>query len=256
MAPPVAGRKGVQHDDGMRSTPPHRNRVSPTGEIVAIGLRGAWTGNRGILHRDRGSGPVITRSHAGPAWIVCVLEFRGRRIPQWAPGHYTPLFFHDEAVAFAAGHRPCAECRRPAFRAFLDALATSGPDDGGGPDERLPVPNRAPELDRLLDRQRRFPRQSRRRLHDRPWRGLPDGTFVLLGDGPAVVIGDAVIGWTADGYGPAQIRPTHGAARLLTPPATVGALAAGYPVQIDGRARSSAHQARSSTDSSSSATDE
>ncbi|WP_395727221.1 hypothetical protein [Nakamurella sp.] len=237
----------------MGQPPPRRNRVTPSGEIVPIDVRGAWTGNRGILHRGGGDDARIVRQHAGIAWITCVLDFRGRRIPQWAPGHYTPLFFPDEAVAFAAGHRPCAECRRPAFRAFLDALAAAGPD--GDPDERLPVPNRAPDLDRLLDRQRRYPRSSRRRLHDRPWRELPDGTFVVLGDEPAVVIGDAVIGWTVDGYGPAQVRPARGAARLLTPPATVRALAAGYPVQIDRRARSSAHQARSSTDGSSSATD-
>ena len=29
-----------------------------------------------------------------------------------APSTYTELFFLDEATAFAAGHRPCAECRR------------------------------------------------------------------------------------------------------------------------------------------------
>jgi hypothetical protein len=30
-----------------------RNHVTPMAEIVAIPLRGAWTGNRGILHRGR-----------------------------------------------------------------------------------------------------------------------------------------------------------------------------------------------------------
>lgn len=220
--------------------------------MVAIDLRGAWTGNRGILHR----GTEIVRHHAGIAWITCLLEFRGRRIPQWAPGHYTPLFFPDEAVAFAAGHRPCAECRRPAFRAFLDALASAasvGPDGSGAgsPPARL----RAPELDRLLDGQRRFPRTSCRRLHERPWRGLPDGAFVVLDDTPAVVIGDTLVEWTSLGYRVARPRPGRGRAEVLTPPATVSALAAGYPVQIDDRARSSAGQTRSSTEDSSSATD-
>jgi hypothetical protein len=37
---------------------PHRNRVTPEGEIVAIPLRGAWTGNRGNLH---GEGTDILR---------------------------------------------------------------------------------------------------------------------------------------------------------------------------------------------------
>ena len=76
---------------------PARNRVTPTGDIVAIPLRGAWTGNRGIIHRGRD----IARFHASDLWITCVLEFRGRKQEQWRPHHYTFLFFHDEAVSFA-----------------------------------------------------------------------------------------------------------------------------------------------------------
>ena len=99
---------------------PERNRVTPLGEIVAIPLRGAWTGNRGILH----SGRQIVRSHASDLWITCALEFRGRYHPdQWLPRHYTFLYFHDEAVSFAAGHRPCAECRYADYRAYQGAWA-------------------------------------------------------------------------------------------------------------------------------------
>ena len=79
-----------------------RNRVTPMGEIEAFPLRGAWTGNRGILHR----GHEIVRFHASDLWITCALEFRGRWHQQWQPHHYTFLYFHDEAVSFAAGHRP------------------------------------------------------------------------------------------------------------------------------------------------------
>jgi methylphosphotriester-DNA--protein-cysteine methyltransferase len=52
------------------------------------------------------------RNHQHKTWITCALSFRDRRVVQWAPNHDTPLFFLDEAVALAAGHRPCAECRR------------------------------------------------------------------------------------------------------------------------------------------------
>jgi len=248
----------------MRPAPPRRNRVTPLGEIVAVDLRGGWTGNRGILHRGAGGEAEIVRDHVGIAWITCVLQFRGRRIPQWAAGHYTPLFFQDEAVAFAAGHRPCAECRRPAFRAFLDALAAAGgsrPAGGGRPVGAAGggVPTRAPDLDRLLDGQRRLPRTSHRRLYDCPWRGLPDGTFVVHEGAPAVLVGDALVRWGPLGYRAASRRPTAGRAQLLTPPATVTALAAGYPVQIDDQARPPgllrAAQTRSSTDDSSSATE-
>jgi hypothetical protein len=80
---------------------PAQNRVTPTGDIEAIPLRCAWTGNRGILH----SGREIVRFHAGDLWIACALEFRGRWHEQWRPHHYTFLYFYDEAVSFAAGHR-------------------------------------------------------------------------------------------------------------------------------------------------------
>src|SRR3954447_10743844 len=98
------------------SVTPARNRVTPMGDIEAIPLRGAWTGNRGILH----SGTQIVRFHASDLWITCALEFRGRRQAQWQPHHYTFLYFHDEAVSLAAGHRPCAECRRAAYDAYRD----------------------------------------------------------------------------------------------------------------------------------------
>ncbi len=231
---------------------PRRNRVTPWGDVIAVPMRGAWLGNRGILHR----GTDVVRHHAGIAWIVCVLQFRGHRIRQWAPGHYTPLFFQDEAIALAAGHRPCAQCRRPAFRAFTDALRVSAgfqPSSDFRPSSNT-APPRAPDLDRLLHAQRWRPRGGRR-LHALPWRALPDGTFVIRDDGPAIVLGDALVTWTDRGYRRADRRPVAGAATVLTPAATVAVLAAGYPVQIDPVAGELAGQARSSSEGSRSATD-
>ena len=72
-------------------------------------------GNRGVLHDDESR---IRRKWHGKRWIVCVLEFRGRKRKVMTPGRYTELFFLDEATALAAGHRPCAECRRERFNAF------------------------------------------------------------------------------------------------------------------------------------------
>ena len=99
---------------------PARNRVTPLGDIVATSLRGAWTGNRGQLH----SGREIVRFHATDLWITCALEFKGWWDEQWRPNRFTWLFFHDEAGSFAAGHRPCALCRRGAYDAYRagDAL--------------------------------------------------------------------------------------------------------------------------------------
>ena len=103
---------------------PRQNRVTPAGEILAIPLRGAWMGNRGILHDDAGR---VVRNHASSLWITCALWFNGWRAKQWEPHHYTVLFFHDEAVSLAAGHRPCALCRREAYDAYRNALGGSRP---------------------------------------------------------------------------------------------------------------------------------
>jgi hypothetical protein len=193
--------------------------VTPTGDIVATPLRGAWTGNRGILH----SGREIVRFHASDLWITCALEFRGWWNEQWRPHHYTFLYFHDEAVSFAAGHRPCAECRRADYNAYRTAWA----DELG-----VELPS-AKEINQQLHGERIVRGTHRRRTHAIPWSGLPDGAFVLLDGQPAVVIGDHLTDWTTEGYQERRPRPTTGSATVLTPPSTVAALRAGYPVQID-----------------------
>jgi len=198
---------------------PARNRVTPTGEIEDLALRGAWTGNRGILHRGR----EIVRFHASDLWITCTLEFRGRWAEQWRPHHFTWLFFLDEAVSFAAGHRPCAECRRASYNAYRDAWA-----EGLGGD----APS-AKEINRRLHGERIFRGTHRRRLHELRWAGLPDGAFVLVDDAAAVVVGDRLAPWTRAGYRGSRRRPARGTATVITPPATLAALSAGYPVQID-----------------------
>ncbi|MDO3639880.1 hypothetical protein Q2100_29330, partial [Mycolicibacterium sp. KC 300] len=97
---------------------PLQNRVTPDGDIIATEARGTLMGNRGVLHdADR----RIVRRSRNRMWLICLLEFRERRRSVMTPGSYTELFFLDEAVALAAGHRPCAECRRDRYRAFLDA---------------------------------------------------------------------------------------------------------------------------------------
>jgi hypothetical protein len=193
------------------------------GEIEAIPLRGAWTGNRGILHADH----EIVRFHASDLWITCALEFRGRWREQWQPHRYTHLYFHDEAVSFAAGHRPCAECRRESYDAYrtawTDALGVEAPS--------------AKQMNRRLHAERIVRGTHRRQLHTAPWIDLPDGTFVRLDGSPALVVGDHLARWTSEGYRTRVARPRNGSAEIITPPSTVAALRSGYPVQIDDSAR-------------------
>jgi hypothetical protein len=191
-----------------------RNRVQPDGSIVAVSGRGAWMGNRGCLH----AGHEIVRPWRLRAWLVCRLSFRGRRVAQWAPGRYTPLFFYDEAVAFAAGHRPCGECRRHDYLAYRDA---TGATDVHELDARLHA-----------DRQAGPSRAQ--------WRDLPDGAFALSPDGPVLVVGDRIVAWddAAYRYGQAAPRPQAGRVDVLTPPTTLDVLRRGFPIQIHDTARS------------------
>ena len=199
---------------------PRPNRVTPTGDIVAIPLRGAWCGNRGNLH---GRGTTILRSHNGALWIVCALGYKDRHLEQWVPGRYTLLFFHDEAVAFAAGHRPCALCRRAAYERYRDAWVA-----GEGGDRPA-----AAAINRRLHAERLVAGTHRRQLHRMPWRSLPTGAFVLVDGHPQLVRDDTVVPWSVKGYGRPALRPAVGDVDVLTPPSTVTVLQCGYEIQID-----------------------
>lgn len=168
----------------------------------------------------------MARFHNGNLWIICALDFNDRWHEQWRPHRFTWLYFHDEAVALAAGHRPCAECRWGSYvayrQAWMDGLGAERPSAG--------------DMNRRLHGERIVPGTHRRRTHALPWRDLPDGTFVLTGGSAAVVLGDRVVPWTTQGYGEARSRPGSGDADVLTPPASVAVLRAGYPVQVDASA--------------------
>jgi hypothetical protein len=192
---------------------PRQNRVTPSGELIAVPARGTLMGNRGCLHDADGR---LRRPHRGRRWIVCALEFGGRRLPLADPGRNTQLFFLDEATALAAGHRPCGECRRAAFRAFVEAWANANPG-------ALPSRARIDDLDRVLHRQRLGPR------FRAPFGALPDGAFVALEADrqPCLALGGALLPWTSEGYGAPISRPPV-VVEVLTPGSIVNALCAGY----------------------------
>jgi hypothetical protein len=193
---------------------PLQNRVTPHGDLVAVPERGLFMGNRGRLHDEHRQ---IRRWADGRRWITCVTEFRGRHRTVMAPGRYTELFFLDEATSFAAGHRPCAECRRADHRRFLGAW----PAGGARP--------RVDEVDRTLDDERREGR--RRRTWPRTRDQLPDGAFVDVGGTAHLVLGGALHPWAPGGYGPARPAPT-GVLDTLTPPSLLAVLAAGYELVL------------------------
>src|SRR5258706_10396571 len=108
---------------------PYQNRVNPFGSIMTTAVRGTLMGNRGCLH-DTTDHPL--RQYQSQRWIISVLDFKGRTRQPMPPGHYTSLFFLDEATALAAGYRPCAECQRARFNDFRRHWAAANPDLAGG----------------------------------------------------------------------------------------------------------------------------
>ena len=194
---------------------PLQNRVTPLGELIADPARGLVYGNRGCLHD---AGGRIRRDFAVRRWIACRLEFRGwLRRPLLQPGRFTELFFLDEATAFAAGHRPCALCRRPDYTRFGEIWRELHPGQIG-----------ADAIDAQLHHERLDGRS--RRLHDARYEDLPVGAFVLDDDDsvPCLVGGDAVLVWSTDGYGVRRRRLRRGRAVLITPPSLVAVLRVGW----------------------------
>jgi hypothetical protein len=194
---------------------PHQNRVTPFGELIATPHRGLVYGNRGCLHDDQGR---IRRASATKRWIACRLRFKDwQRSPLLQPGRFTELFFLDEVTAFAAGHRPCALCRRADYNRFGARFAALHPGVRG-----------ADAIDEQLDQERLA--GSGRRLHRARLGTLPDGAFVVVDEEACLVLDGGLRPWTPSGYAPA--RAGGPAARhtvdVLTPPSIVEILRSGW----------------------------
>ena len=183
-------------------------------------------GNRGgALHNnDR----EIVRNHKSRRWIACVLEFRGRYRIVMSPNRYTELFFLDEAVAFSAGHRPCAECRRERYNAFRRAWQYA---------HRQEDPPYADEMDIELHRARVDNRREKV-TYSAAVLSLPDGCFVQV-DGSAYLVWDnALLLWTPQGYTRRESRPDDLVAKVLTPQPVVDCFRQGYKPEVHASWRS------------------
>src|SRR5262249_28049525 len=158
-------------------------------------------GNRGVLHDAEGR---IRRSWQLKRWLLCVLEFKGRWRPIMKPGHYTELFFLDEATGLAAGHRPCAEGRRERYLAFRN----------GWPGGCLP----AAGLDDQLHAERLNADGSKRRF-EANLDDLPDGVFLTRresGERPYLLWKGRLLVWSPGGYRGRLPRPKREHVAVLT----------------------------------------
>lgn len=188
---------------------PLANRVDPFKNLVATPHRGAWMGNRGVLLSRTGTFRPFTSEKR---WIICTLEFKGRRRPLMQPGLFTELFFLDEATALAAGHRPCFECRREAAREFKELAGFKS----------------FPELDAQLQTERMSPETL-----TQDWQSLPDGAMIACLGQAYLVSSGQLYSWSHAGYQSAHLDAATGPdLTLLTPPTTLKVLSRGYQVQI------------------------
>jgi len=191
---------------------PLPNRVDPFGDLFATPARGTLFGNRGgKFHRDDKT--LGSRRWVSRQWICCVLEFKGRQRNVWGR-YYTELFFLDEVTAFAAGHRPCFECRRHDAERF--AVLFSGRKQRASADA----------MDSVLHAERLDGKA--KRTYRRSLDSLPDGAMVAL-DGEVFAVRDKhLLPWTPSGYSASKPRPRNLEVDVLTPPSILSVLGRGY----------------------------
>ncbi len=194
---------------------PLQNRVDPFGMIHAVPERGTMMGNRGGRIHDPAT-KTLNRRYASRRWIACVCEFRGRQ-RQVMGRSYTELFFLDEVTAFAAGHRPCAECRRADFVRFTDMWRAAF----GISSRRI-----ADEMDAALHVERCVSGKGGVPISVAEAMELPQGAMVSTGGSAFTMSDRAFLPWTFKGYGAPS--PVHSSLKLLTPPAIVKVFETGY----------------------------
>ncbi len=201
---------------------PLQNRVDPRGSLIADNARGAWLGNRGILHDDQ---KRIIAPWRHKAWITCRLAFKGRQRQIFSANRYSELFFLDEATAFAAGHRPCGECRRDRYIEFKTAWLWVNGEPGLSKVT-------AGQIDNQLHGERAV-RGGGKVTYSTEFNSLPDGTFIDFGGNARLLWQRRLKIWSPDGYTKMTEMPVANAVvTVLTPFSIVQLYANGLVPQI------------------------
>jgi hypothetical protein len=193
---------------------PLQNRINPYGEICFSKERGNNMGNRGCLHNGD---QKIVKHHQLKRWIICLLEFKTYYRKVMTKGRYTELFFWDEATAFAAGHRPCAECQRSRFVEFRNKWREANEQPTLSTEE----------MDNFL--------HDERFSENKIWQSideLPDGVFVELVDKSYLVKDKKLYEWTFGGYSKSGTTTTEHKLKVLTPYSLVKTFQNGFEPHI------------------------
>lgn len=200
---------------------PLQNRVDPYGKLHAVAARGAWIGNRGVLHDEA---KRIVAPWRLKRWITCKLRFKDRHRIVFAPRRWSELFFLDEASAFAAGHRPCAECRRDRFNEFRSAWLSANANLLAGNGSRID------EIDKVLHSERVAPDRGKQ-TYPANLQMLPPGTFVEYRHAPHLLWKGKLWPWSFGGYG-APTKVSAAEVAVLTPKSIVRVFQAGLLPQV------------------------
>lgn len=199
-----------------------QNRINPFGEIIETKARGLWMGSRGHIHNLHRK---IVRPFKLKAWITCKLEFKNRHREIMAPNLYTELFFLDEATAFAAGHRPCFECRREDYNKFKAAWLK------GNAEYKFTDKTSIQAIDEIIHEQR-IDKDGLKKTYEENNHNLPDGVFIVVENEPHLIYKKHMHLWTSFGYTQRKQFKPHGKSVVLTPKSVVHAFGAGYMTQV------------------------
>lgn len=199
-----------------------QNRVDPFGNIIKTPERGKWLGNRGVIHN---ADQEIVRPYKLKAWIICMLEFRGRHREVMMPDRWTELFFFDEATAFSAGHRPCFQCRYQAHIRFKEMWLKGNPQFG------FTMKTPIADIDAIIHRERMASGKSKQ-TYEADLNSLPNGAFVIFNNKPHLINGGKLHPWSPAGYGKPINFPEIKKITVLTPQSIVNAFSAGYTPQM------------------------
>ncbi len=197
---------------------PLKNRVNPLGEIIVTPERGLLMGNRGCLHDAH---KHIIRPWVRTAWVTCKLQFKDRHRQVMSDGQYTELFFLDEVTALAAGHRPCASCRREDFNQFKNLWLTVNPELAAISGTSMPKIDKELHSERLDSKHQKY-------FWLENITELPDGTMIEDENLIKLIWKDHLHIWTSGGYTGCQELPSDIQVKVITPPSVVNVLKAGY----------------------------
>ncbi|RAJ80399.1 hypothetical protein CLV59_105508 [Chitinophaga dinghuensis] len=199
-----------------------QNRVSPNGSIIKTKARGAWLGNRGVIH----IGTEIVRAFKIKAWITCMLSFRGRHREIMQPNRWTELFFLDEATAFSAGHRPCFQCRYKDYIRFKEYWLKGNPQYG------FDMKTSVKAIDDIIHMER-IDMSGKKVTYTDQIGKLPDGVIIIEEEECYLLSYGRLYHWTPYGYDSNEEAVPGRTVEVLTPRSVVNTFMAGYKPQID-----------------------